>query len=113
VFFGRRELAALEHRQRTLLALSDMNRIALQTELEHLRQAAARVSEASRWPRKAAPLLFSLVPLAGFLFARRSGRVDSWLKHAITGLKWIGPLYRLWKGFSAGRAEAEARQQSA
>jgi hypothetical protein len=87
-----------------------MNRLALQAELEHLRQATAWVSEASHWPRKAAPLLLGLVPLAGFLLARRSDRANSWLKRAMAAVKWLGPVYRLWKSFSAGRAAAEARQ---
>jgi hypothetical protein len=65
------------------------------------------VSEAARWPRKAGPLLLLLAPLAGFLMAKGSRRPDSWLNKLAVAAKWIGPLYTLWKSFSASRREAE------
>jgi hypothetical protein len=90
-----------------------MNRIALQTELDNLRHAVAWISDASRWQRKATPLLLVLAPLAGFLLGKRSGQTSSWFKSVVSVVKWIGPLYQLWRSFSSGRAQAEAEQQGA
>jgi hypothetical protein len=93
--------------RRTLVAESGLNRLVLQAEIQNLRDATAWVSEAARWPRKAGPLLLLVAPLAGFLMAKGSRRPDSWLNKLALAAKWIGPLYTLWKSFSASRTQAE------
>lgn len=111
--FGRQELEKLALEKQTLVVESGLHRLTFQAELQNLRSATAWVSEAARWPRKAGPLLLVLAPLAGFLLTRASRREDSWLKRVTTAVKWIGPLYTLWKGFSASRKEAEAGEPAA
>lgn len=105
--FGRIELDKLVQERRTLVAESGLNRLVLQAEIQNLRDATAWVSEAARWPRKAGPLLLLVAPLAGFLIAKGSRRPDSWLNKLALAAKWIGPLYTLWKSFSASRTQAE------
>jgi hypothetical protein len=97
----------LVQERRTLVAESGLNRLVLQAEIQNLRDATAWVSEAARWPRKAGPLLLLVAPLAGFLMAKGSRRPDSWLNKLALAAKWIGPLYTLWKSFSASRTQAE------
>jgi hypothetical protein len=103
--FGRRELDQLTLEKQALVAESGLNRLVLQAELQNLRAATAWVSEAARWPRKSV-LLLVLAPLAGFLLARVSHRENSWFQRVAAAVKWIGPLHRLWKSFSASRREA-------
>ena len=111
--FGRKELDKLALERRALVAESGLNRLVLQAELQNLRSATAWVSEAARWPQKAGPLLLVLAPLAGFLLMRASRRENSWLKRVSAAAKWVGPLYTLWKSFSASRKEAEAGEPTA
>ena len=106
--FGRREIDKLTLEKQTLVAESGLHRLSFQVELQNLRAATAWVNEAGRWPQKAGPLLLLLAPLAGFLFTRISRRPDSWFNRLSAAAKWIGPLYTLWKTFSARRKEAEA-----
>jgi hypothetical protein len=110
---GREELEKLALEKQTLVAESGLNRLVLQAEIQNLRSATAWVSEATRWPRKAGPLLLVLTPLAGFLLTRLSRRPDSWFNRVTAAAKWIGPLYTLWKTFSARRTEAEAGEPGA
>jgi hypothetical protein len=111
--FGRKELDNLALEKQALVAESDLNRLVLRAELQNLRSATAWVSEATRWPQKAGPLLLVLAPLAGFLLTRVSRREDSWFRRASAAAKWIGPLYTLWKSFSASRKEAETEEPAA
>ena len=111
--FGRKELARLALQKQALVAEGDLHRLLLQTEIRNLRSATAWVSEATEWPRKAGPLLLVLAPLAGFLLTRISRREDSWFRRVSAAAKWVGPLYTLWKSFSAGRKEAEAGEPAA
>jgi hypothetical protein len=106
--FRRKELDKLALEKRALVAESDLNRLGLQLELQNLRSATAWVSRADRWPRKLGPLLLVLAPLTGFLVARAAKRSDSWFSRVTTAVKWIGPLYTLWKSFSASRGKPEA-----
>jgi hypothetical protein len=105
---GRKELDKLAAQKQALLVESAVNRLVLQAEFQNLRSATAWVDEAVRGPRKLAPLLLILAPIAGFLLVRKSRRSDSWLNRATAALKWLGPLYGLWKRFSARRRQAEA-----
>ncbi len=105
---GRQELDKLALERQALLAESSLNRLALQTEFQNLRSAAARVSEAARWPQKAGPLLLVLAPLAGFMLTRFARRPDSWFNRLAAAAKWIGPLYTLWKRLSAIRQQTDA-----
>ena len=111
--FGRKELDKLALEKQALVTESSLNRLVLQAEIQNLRSATAWVSEATRWPRKAGPLLLVLAPLAGFLLMRISRREDSWFRRASAAAKWIGPLYTLWKSFSASRKETEAGEPPA
>ena len=111
--FGRTELDKLALERRALVAESGLHRLTFQVELQNLRAAAAWVSEASRWPQKAGPLLLILAPLAGFLLTKSFRRENSWLKRVSAAAKWIGPLYTLWQGFSASRKEARAGEPAA
>jgi hypothetical protein len=99
--------------KQALVAESELNRLMFQVERQNLRSATAWVNEAARWPQKAGPLLLVLAPLAGFLLTRVYRRQDSWLKRVSAAAKWIGPLYTLWKSFSASRKEAEAGEPAA
>jgi hypothetical protein len=105
--FGQKELEELAREKQALLAESNLNRLVLQAEIHHLRSATAWVGEAARWPQKAGPLLLVLAPLAGFLLTRISRREDSWFNRVAAATKYIGPLYTLWRNFSASRKQAE------
>ncbi|MGO8926461.1 MAG: hypothetical protein ACLQU3_06165 [Limisphaerales bacterium] len=106
--FRRKELDKLALEKRALVAESGLHRLAVQVELQNLRSATAWLSEATRWPRKLGPLLLVLAPLAGFLLAKGSRRQDSWFNRVTAAAKWIGPLYTLWRSFSASRGKPEA-----
>jgi hypothetical protein len=110
---GRKELDKLALEKQALVAESGLNRLVLQAEIQNLRSATAWVGAATRWPRRAGPLLLVLAPLAGFLLTRVSRREDSWFKRVAAAAKWIGPLYRLWQSFSASRKKAAAGEPAA
>ncbi len=111
---GRKELAQLALEKQALVAESGLNRLALQAEMQNLRSTTAWVSEAVRLPQRAGPLLLLLAPLAAFILTRLSRRPDSWLNRLTTAARWIGPLYTLWKQFSAMRTEeAEPTEEPA
>ena len=111
--FGRRELDKLSLQKQALLLESGLNRVALQAEIRSLRSAATWVREATSVSRELTPLLALLAPLAGFLVARSARRSDSWLSRIVTMVKWIAPLYGLWRRFAPGRKEAEAGKPAA
>lgn len=111
--FGQEELAKLALEKQAILAESNLNRLVLQAEIQNLRSTTAWVSEATRWPQKAGPLLLGLAPLAGFLLTRISRREDSWFSRVAAATKWIGPLYTLWRSFSASRKPAEGGESAA
>jgi hypothetical protein len=54
-----------------------------------------------------------LAPLAGFLLTRASERSDPWFNRVAAAAKWAGPLYTLWKSFSASRTNPEAEEPAA
>jgi hypothetical protein len=111
---GRKELDKLNLHKQSLLLESSLNRLALQAELQNLRSATAWVSEVTHASRGLSPLLLLLAPLAGFLLARGSRQSDSWLSRIVAAARWVGPLYRLWRGFSASREpQAEAEESGA
>ena len=110
---GRKELAKLSLEKQALLLESGLNRLALQAEVQKLRAATAWVSEVTRVSQEAKPLLLILAPIAGFLLARGSRRSDSWCSRVAGAVKWIGPLYQLWKSFSSSRKVAEPEKPAA
>ena len=110
--FGREELDKLNVQKQALLLESSLNRLALQTEVQRLRSATAWAGEATRASRQFAPLLLLLAPLAGFLLARKGRRADSWLGRLMAAVKWIAPLYHLWKRFAPARKEAQAEESA-
>jgi hypothetical protein len=105
--FGRKELDKLNLQKQALLLESSLNRAALQAEIRSLRAATSWVREATNVSRELSPLLVLLAPLAGFLVASGPRRRSSWLSRVVTAVKWIGPLYGLWKRFFPGRQEAD------
>ena len=105
---GRKELDALDREKAALIAESSLNRAVMQAEFQNLRSTLGWVSGATRTSREYAPWLLLLTPIAGFLVARGFRRADSWVKRVASGLKWLGPLYKLWKGFSSARRRAQA-----
>jgi hypothetical protein len=105
--FGRQELEELGREKAALITESGLNRAVVQAELQNLGSTFGWVSGATRTSREFAPFLLLLAPLAGFLLARGSRRPASWVKRVVAGLKWLGPLYKLWKSFSSARHPAE------
>jgi len=110
---GRKELDKLNLQKQALLLESSLNRAALQAEIRRLRTATTWVREATSVSRELAPWLTLLAPVAGFLVARRARRSASWFGRVVTVVKWIGPLYGLWKRFASGRNEAVAVKPAA
>jgi hypothetical protein len=86
---------------------SSLNRAALQADIRRLRSATTWVREATSVSREFAPWLTLLAPVAGFLVARRARRSRSWFGRIVTAVKWVGPLYGMWKRFCRGRQEAD------
>jgi hypothetical protein len=103
--FGRGDLEQLRLQKQALLVESSLNRHALVLEIDALRSSAARLSNAVRAPRRLAPLLMVLAPLAGFFAVRSVRRPVSLLSNLTKAAKWIGPAYSLWKGFAAARKQ--------
>ena len=106
--FGQKELDRLALEKQALVAEIGLHRLAIQLELQNLRSGAAWVSEATRWPRTHGSLLMVLAPLAGFLLIRVCRGRNSWFNRLAAAAKWAGPLYTLWKSFSASRDKPEA-----
>ena len=102
--FGRKELEQSRLQKQALVLQSGLNRLELQLELQQLRSATAWMTGAVRAPRQLAPLWVVLAPLAGFFLVRSFRRRPESLFHRLaSAAKWIGPLYKLWQGFSASR----------
>ena len=105
---GRKELDKLSLQKQALLLESGLNRVTLRTEIQSLRASTAWVSEATNASRELTPWLALFAPLAGFLLAKVSRRPDSWLGRMVAAIRWIGPLYRLWRSFAPASKETEA-----
>ena len=101
--FGRKDLEKFRLQKQALILESRLNRHAIQAELQDLRSAAAWMSSATRAPRQLAPLLVVLAPLAGFFMIRSVRRPQSLFNRVASMAKLIGPLYTLWRTFSAAR----------
>jgi hypothetical protein len=101
--FGRKEVEDFRLQKQALLLQSGVNRLQLQLELQELRSSAAWLTGAARPPRHLTPLLVVLASLAGCFLIRSFRRPDSLFNRAAAVAKWIGPLYALWRRFSADR----------
>ena len=110
---GRKELDRLSAQKQALLLESGLNRVAMQAELQSLRSATTWVREAASASRRFTPLLVLLAPVAGFLAARGARRVSSWFSRVVTVIKWVGPLYGLWKQFAPRRKRPEVPKPAA
>jgi hypothetical protein len=97
--FGREAIVELQLRKRTLVIESELNRLALQTEWQHVRAATDWVSQAGQWVRRANPWLAVLAPLLGVLTARTLPREGGIVGRALGLLKWVRPLLALWQSF--------------
>ena len=111
--FRRKELDRLALEKQALVAESGLHRLEIQIELRNLRSSTAWVTEATRWPRTHGSLLIVLAPLAGYLLTKAAKRSDSWFNRVAAAAKWAGPLYTLWKSFSASGDKPEAGQPTA
>jgi len=107
----REELDRLAQEKQALLVESSLNRIALQTELQSLRSASGLMKVVGVGRGGLTPLLVVAAPVAGFLLGRRASSSASWLRRMATLLKWMGPVYGLWKGLS-GRLRKVATAQT-
>jgi len=106
--FGRQELNRLGAQKQALLLESGLNRHALLAEWRQLRSASARVGSAAHASSRFAPFLAVLAPLAGFLVIRSLRRPESLFTRLVAAAKWIGPVYSLWRGYSATRKKETA-----
>ena len=104
--FGRKDLEKFRLQKQALILESRLNRHEIQAELQDLRSAAAWMSSATRAPRQLAPLLVVLAPLAGFFMIRSVRRPQSLFSRVASMAKLIGPLYTLWRTFSAARKKS-------
>ena len=105
---GRKELDRLNLERQALLVESASNRLALQAEVGALRSATAGVGSVAGGLLEGRSLLLVLAPLAGFLLARVSRRPDSWSNRLVAAIKWIAPLYQLWRSLRSGKKPTEA-----
>jgi hypothetical protein len=103
---GRQQIEQFRLQKQTLLVESSLNRHALISEIGVLRSAFSSVSNAVLAPRRFAPLLLGLAPLAAFFAFRGARRPGSLITRVAKVVKWIGPAYSLWRSFSAGRKQA-------
>jgi len=95
--FGRQEIAELELRKRALVIESELNRVALRTEWQHVCDATGWVNRMAGFWRQANPWLVLLAPIAGILTAR-TVRGDGGLVGRVLGLlKWVRPLITVWR----------------
>jgi hypothetical protein len=103
----------LRAQKQALLLESSLNRHALLAESQELRSAAAWISNAAHAPRRFVPLLAVLAPLAGVLVVRSLRRPESLFNRLSSAAKWIGPIYSLWRGYSAARKKGTEAGASA
>lgn len=103
--FGRQELARLHLQKQALVMESDLNRFVLQNEYRNLRAATAWIGDARSAWHKLRPLLYLLAPLLGFLAVRGARRSESRWGGLAAIVKWIQPIYTLWKNFSRSPEE--------
>jgi len=83
------------------------NRLALRAEWEQLRAATAHASDPMAAWRTIRPWLPLLAPLAGFLAVRTLRRSESALGGLISAVKWIQPLYSLWRRLASRQHREE------
>lgn len=109
--FGREPLDDLQARKQALLLESELNRLRFRAEWQRVRAATAWFSGAAQTYRDVRPWLVFLAPLAGLLAARRLRRPESPLGSLLRLMRWMTPLYSLWKGFASRfeKAEPETR----
>jgi hypothetical protein len=105
---GREELEKLAVEKQALLVESSLNRLALQAEFQNLRSASGWMKAAAGGAGRFTPLLLLLAPVAGFLLARGARGSGWWPGRSLTALKWIVPLYGVWRGFLGRRRKAKA-----
>jgi hypothetical protein len=96
---GKEELERLRQHKQALLLESTINRLALEADWHNLNAGIGRVTQAIRSPRWLTPVTVLLPALAGFLLVRGRPRPGSLFRQGISALKWVIPLYKLWKGY--------------
>ena len=93
-------MTTLQLRKRTLLLESDLNRLTLHAELEHLQEAANLTERLKDARRQIAPWALVLAPLAGVALAlglRRSSTGTGFLTRALQ----VAPLLiQIWRTLS-------------
>ncbi|MGA2245384.1 MAG: hypothetical protein ABSH48_10320 [Verrucomicrobiota bacterium] len=94
-------MSELRLRKQALLVESELNRIALRLQYQQLQAATAglcgKVETVGRW--------WPLMPVAGFFAARLFRRPGSAFGRAVSALKWLQPLYALWRAASRKRSD--------
>jgi len=102
---GRKELANLQLRKRTLVLESTLHRAVLETEWQNLQGATAWARSARQTFRQARPWLLLLAPLAGLLVARGSAPPLRPQRRFLSVLKWLRTLLSIGETFRNVLAE--------
>lgn len=106
---GTRAIDDLQLRKQALVLESDLNRLALDAEWQHLRAASTWMGEAAQIHSQVRPWLLLLAPLGGILAARGVRHSKGMLGRLLAAVKWIRPLWAAWKTFSAPPATGEQK----
>lgn len=101
---GKERLTELSLRKQALIVESELNRLALRTEVGHLRAATAGIGRSA----KAGSWLWLLAPVAGFWMTRRFRRRESAPNRAMSIFTALQSLYSLWTSFGGKRKEPDA-----
>jgi hypothetical protein len=89
-----------------LILESSLNRLRFQAELQNLRSAYGRSTEALRAPRKLLGVLAVAAPAAGLLLGSGARR-GSLIKCAARAVKWVPAIYQIWRQFKPAKPKAE------
>ncbi len=106
---SKEELERLHQQKQALLLESTVNRLALEAEWKNLQAGVTRLSQAVRSPRWLVPVMVLAPALAGFLLVRGRPRPGSLFRRAVSLVKWVIPLYKLWRSFAKSPTPAQSQ----
>jgi hypothetical protein len=94
---GRETLGELALRKKALILESELNRLTLQAEYQKVRAGIKGwgAGNQSGW-------WWLLAPVAGFFAVHMLRRPDSLLHRVVSLLKWLPPVWTIWKNFCNG-----------